>query len=73
MAAPPLPRVPSQMGLDRGPPPPGTATLWGRCYLDGVALPLLDQVEEIGVASHGLSWLQNKGVGATYGFYSGYP
>ena len=46
--------IPSQMGLDRGPPPPGTATPWGRCHLDGAALPLPDQVEEIGVTSHGL-------------------
>ena len=54
---PPLPLGPpwlSQMGLDRGPPPPGIATPWGRCYLDGAFLPLPDQVEEIGVASHGL-------------------
>ena len=51
----PPPRPPpSQMGLDRGPPPPGTATPWGRCYLDGAVLPLPDQVEEIGVASHSL-------------------
>ena len=54
LVTPPPPRAPSQMGLDRGPPLPGTATPWGRCYVDGAALPLRDQVEEIGVASHGL-------------------
>ena len=54
MYPPPPHYVPSQMGLDRGPPPPGHTTPCGRCYLDGAALPLLDKVEEIGVASHGL-------------------
>ena len=44
----------SQMGLDRGPPPPRTAIPWGKCYLDGAVLPLLDQEEEIGFASHSL-------------------
>ena len=31
-----------------------TTTPWGRCHLDGPALPLPGQVEQIGVASHGL-------------------
>ena len=41
------------MGLDKGPPPLGTATPLERRYLRGAA-PLPDQVEDIGVASHGL-------------------
>ena len=44
----------SQMGLDGGPPPPGTAIPWGRCCLDWAAPRLPDQVEELGVAGHGL-------------------
>ena len=32
----------------------GGLDMGGAGYLDGAALPLLDQVEEIGVASHGL-------------------
>ena len=48
------PRFPSQMGLDTGPPPLGTASPQGECYLDAAALPLPDQVQGIGVPSHRL-------------------
>ena len=48
------PPVSESDSLDRGAPPPETGTPCQRCYLDGAAPPLPDQVEEIGVASHGL-------------------
>ena len=42
------PPVPVSMGLDWGPPPPETTNPWRRCCLDGAALPLPYQVEEVG-------------------------
>ena len=51
---PPFSLSPSQMGLDSGPPLPGTTTPWGRCYLDGVSHATAIPREEVGVASHSL-------------------